>query len=319
MSLAAPTRTPRARQLAALLAFFCVTASSACEMALTRQAPYGTVRVQANSRSGVPLPNIAVTLYTGRRPMGYARTDALGRAVFRDVPPDEYGLQMSLPDAYADLSELSAVPPGTQRDGISVSAGRDTTISFTFARRGLGGIAAQTRDSAGVGIAGLSVTFYRASGVVGTAITNADGFAELDSVPMGQYGAALQPPDSLGVPGAAFAFRDGLVVDRDLTPLAVFTLATCRGSITVNVRDQFDAAISGIEVTRYSGSGPNRSATTNAAGTASFALVPCGEHGVFLQSLDGFTVNFVRDSGYVDGLVMTHGASLTTTLRATRN
>ncbi len=291
----------------------------ACELALTRNAPYGTVRVQANSRSGVPLPNIDVTLYTGRRPMGYARTDVNGRAVFRDVPPDEYGIVMSLPDAYADLSELAPVPIGTQRDGISIDAGKDTTINFTFARRGIGAIEAQTRDSAGVGIPGLTVTFYRASGVIGEALTNAQGIARLDSAPMGQYGVALQPPDSLGAPGAPFLFRDGLVVDRDVVPRGEFTLATCRGSIAVTVRDQFDAAIAGIGVYRYSGAFPNRRQTTNASGGASFSLVPCGEYGVALESLSGFTVSFVRDSGYVDGLVVTRNASLNATLRATRN
>lgn len=313
----APSRLAARVRTAAAIAL--LTALSACEFALTRHAPYGTVRVQANSRSGVPLPDINVTLYTGRRPMGYARTDANGAAVFRDVPPNEYGLVMSLPDAYADLSELTPVPPSTQRDGISIEAGKDTTIAFTFARRGIGAIEAQTRDSAGVGIPGLSVTFYRATGVIGDAITDANGIARLDSAPMGQYGAALQPPDSLGIPGAAFVFRDGLIVDRDLVPRAAFTLATCRGTLSVTARDQFNATIAGIGVFRYSGAYPNRSQTTNASGVATFSLVPCGEYGVALESLAGFSSSFVRDSGFVDGLVMTRNAALNATLRATRH
>jgi hypothetical protein len=302
-----------------VLAALTILAATGCNLAVRDGVPYGTVRVQANSRTGVPLPGIEVMLYTGRRPMGYARTDAAGRAVFRQVPPDNYGVSMQLPEIYADLSELTGVPPGTLQDGIVVAPGGDTVVAFTFARRGLSAIEAQLQDSLGGAIAGVQVDFYRSTGVVGTAVSNTAGIARLDSVLTGQYGAALQPPDSLGVPGAPFQFRDGLIVDLDSVPRATFTLATCYGSIAVSARDQADAAIAGIDVTRYRSAGTTRQATTDAGGDVTFLDVPCGEHGVKLEPLAGFTITMVRDSGFVDGLVVTKGAALSATLRATRN
>lgn len=318
----APHRTQAPYGRGSVLALALLALSTlGCESLLTREAPYGTVRVEALSRSGVPLPDIGVQLYTGRRPMGYATTDASGRAVFRQVPPGNYGLFLSLPqEQYADLSEFSGGPPTNFRDRIRVDAGFDSTFGFTFARRGPGSIAAAVRDSAGAAIPGIRVDFYRSSGIVGGRLTGADGIARMDSVPIGVYGAIIAPPDWLGVPGAPIQFRDGLIVDRDIVPTVQFVLATCFGGITAQVRDQDDAPVTGIEVLRYSAVGNiERRALTDAAGTVAFPQVPCGEHGVALQPMAGYTVSFVRDSGFVDGLVITRGAALGATLRAIRN
>lgn len=311
-----------ARQRVAYAALAVVMALSGlgCEGLLTREAPYGVVRVQAVSRAGNPLPGIGVQLYTGRRPMGYAATDIDGRAVFRLVPPGTYGLFLTAPASeYADLSELLGGPPRNLRDGIAVSVGFDSSFSFTFARRGPGALEARARDAGGAPLPGIRIEFYRPSGIFAARLSGADGVARLDSVQTGVYGAIIAPPDSLGVRGAPIQYRDGLVVDRDIVPRAEFTLATCLGTVAVQVRDQSNAPISGIEVLRYSPTASERRATTDGAGTVRFTRTECGEYGVALQPLAGYTVSFVRDSGYVDGLVVTSGGTVSATLRATRN
>lgn len=310
-------RTPR--RLTLLAAFGALATLAGCEAMLTRPILYGTVRVVARSRSGVPLPGITVQLYTGQRPMGYSTTDDSGRATFSRVPPNEYGLVMGLRPDYADLSELSAVPPGTQRDGIRVAGGTDTVVAFTFARRGNGALEARVRDTGGAPLRGITVTFYSSVAVLREVRTDVNGLARMDTVPFGQYGAYVVPPDSLGVPGSALLFADGLIVDRDVSPRAEFSIASCLGSIAVAARDQFDAPIPGISVALFDGSGVRRRRTADAAGQVAFTQVPCGERGVWLEALAGYTVPFVRDSGYVDGLVISNGANLAVTLRATKH
>lgn len=293
-------------------------AAAGCDSLLTRPIIYGTVRVEARSRSGEPLPGIRAELYTSFRPMGYAVTDANGRAVFSRVPRAQYGVSMRLPAEYALLSELTMAPPGDRVDGINIDVGSDTTLFFTFARRGLGALEAEVVDLGGAPIGGITVTFYGTGGILGERFTNATGIARIDSVPFGQYGAWVTPPDSLGVTGQTTIFRDGLAVDRDIVPRARFEIARCQGTIVTTVRDQSDATVSGIPVSLYSGAGTKSTITTDAAGAASIANVTCGNWGVLLGAAPGFTSVAAPGQGFQDGLQVTAGATVVAGLRVVR-
>jgi hypothetical protein len=308
----------RVSQPRALVLLLVALAVAGCDALLTRPIPYGTVRVEAVSRSGVPLPGIRAEIYTSFRPMGYAITDAEGRAVFSRVPRANYGVVMHLPSDYALLSEFLAVPPGDRVDGLNIDAGVDTTLRFVFARRGLGALEAEVVNLQGTPLRGITVTFYSSSGILGERFTNESGIARLDSVPFGQYGAWVLPPDSLGVVGQSAIFRDGLAVDRDFTPRPRFEIQSCMGTIVATVRDQADAAVAGFPVQLYSGAGIKRTVSTGTAGSATFASVACGNWGLLLGDAPGFFVVFERGLGFQDGLQLTAGATIESELRVQR-
>lgn len=306
------------RPLVALAPLLLLTLA-ACDSLLTRPIPYATVRVQAVSRSGAPLPGIRAELYTSFRPMGYAVTDAAGRAVFTRVPKGNYGVLMLPPPEYALLSELLPVPAGNVIDGLQLSAGLDTTVHFVFARRGPGALEALVVDSANAPIRGIEVTLYRSSGILGKRVTNLDGLARFDSVAFGQYGVFVVPPDSIGAPSSAPMFRDGLAVDADVVPRARFVIDRCLGSIRATVLDGAGAPAAGVNVRLYRSSGVARSGVTGTDGSWTFADVACGNWGVQLSGTPGYSYNFVRGEGFVDGLQLTRGATLGATLRVTRD
>jgi hypothetical protein len=303
------------RILALVLAALAVVG---CDALLTRPILYGTVRVEAVSRSGTPLPGIRAELYTSFRPMGYAITDAQGRAVFNRVPRANYGVVMLLPSDYALLSEITSAPPGDRVDGLAIDAGVDTTLRFVFARRGLGAIEAEVVNLEGTPLSGVTVTFYSSSRILGARFTNSSGIARIDSVPFGQYGALILPPDSLGITGQNALFRDGLAVDRDFTPRARFEIPTCQGTIIATVRDQLDATVADYPVSLYASTGIKRTLSTGGAGTATFTDVACGNWGVLAGNAPGFSVTFERGFGFQDGLQLTAGASLGAELRVER-
>ncbi len=310
-------RGRRLHRLGLAAALLAVLATVACENLLTRPIIYGTVRVQALSRSGAPLPGIGVELFTSFRPMGYATTDAQGRATFPRVPRAQYGIAMHLPADYADLSELSPVPPGTIVAGINVDTGTDTTIHFTFARRGNGALEAEVVDIAdGTPLGGITVTFYSANGIVGSRFTDAAGVARMEPLPFGQYGAFVLPPDTLGVPGLAGVFVDGLVVDRDVVQRAHFAIARCQGTISVQVADQDLMAVADHPVLLYTGAGVKRTVNTGLDGRVTFHSVFCGQYGVMAGPREGY--DWVGGIGYVDGLNLVEDDSLDVTLRVRR-
>lgn len=298
--------------------FALLMAASGCEMALTEGAAFGSVRVEANSRAGNPLPGIDILLYTGRRPMGYGTTDANGLVVFRNVPPGNYAVRATLPERYADLAEFGLGESALFSGGFGLEAGKTFTRSLVFLVRGTGSLEARARDSSGAPIPGLTIDFYRSSGYIAKVATNAEGIARVDSVPLGFYGAAFIAPDSLGVPNQPFTFRDMLFVDSESTARAEFTVATCFGSFAVDVRDQDGLPAPNVAVVRYVSSGRTWSATTDANGSFDFGRVPCGEYGVFAQPSGGYTVTPERGLGFSDGLRVTQGLALRATLRVTR-
>lgn len=305
-------------RLRLLVVALAASAVAGCDALLTRPIPYGTVRVEALSRSGAPLPGIRALLYTSFRPMGYAVTDAQGRAVFSRVPRANYGVLMLLPPEYALLSEFSSAPPGDFADGIEVDAGVDTTLRFVFVRRGLGAIEAEVVDLDGDPLGGITVTFFGPSGILGERFTNAGGIARIDSVPFGRYSASVSPPDSLGIVGQTSIERDGLLVDRDVTPRPRFEIPSCLGTIVATVRDQFNATVGDFPVSLYSSAGIKRTISTGAGGAATFADVACGNWGLLLGDAPGFSVTFERGLGFQDGLQLLAGATVQAELRVQR-
>ena len=66
--------------------------AAGCENLLTRPIRYARIVVEVKTPTGEPLPGMFTILYTGARPMSYARTNAEGVVEFPFVPPAQYGV-----------------------------------------------------------------------------------------------------------------------------------------------------------------------------------------------------------------------------------
>jgi len=293
--------------------------AAGCGILVTEPIPYGTIRAEARSRTGAPLPGIVVELYIGPYSLQYERTDDSGRVVFRRVPVGQYGVSMRIGPELADLSEILDTAPRTYVDGLDITPGMDTTLRFTFAKRGAGSIEAVVQSQTNRRLPGQLVYFYGSAGVIGSAATDATGLARLDSVPFGQYGAFTVPPDSLGVANQPALFADRLGVDAEFVPRASFTVQTCVGTIAPQALDQDDRAIPDVPIYLYSAAGILRSAQTNVNGIATFTNVRCDNYGVFiLPGIPGYDVRFEPGYSVADGLLIAPDTVLTPRLRATR-
>lgn len=293
--------------------------SVGCEALLTRPIRYGRVVVQAETRGGEPLAGIQTILYTGARPMGYGQTDAQGRVAFSEVPQNQYGVYLQLPDSIADLSELEGGPARFFVDGLEITTGMDTTLMFTFARRGNGAAEALVRNQAGQPLENIEVFFYTSRSVLGSATTGANGIALYNPVPFGQAGAFVIPSDTLGVPGSPGQFIGGLIVDGETVARVEFTLATCFATIRVAVLDDASAPVPGMDVNLYDSRTNRRTVATNSAGIVTFERVGCGNYGVALGvARSGYENVPGRGNSFVDGLGLTTDALIPVTLRMRR-
>ena len=205
------------RCLAVLLALSGV----GCDRLLTHPVPYGTVRVTALTRDGIVLPGIAAVLYTGARPMAYATTDSAGAILWRLVPEGEYGVFLTLPDAYATIESLAGIPRGDVIDRVRVTASTDTTLRFTLLRKGAGQVVAQVLRADGSPLSDILVTLFSSSGVRDAQRSDVTGRATFRDVPFGSYGVFVdQSASSPGTAGVRIV-QDGLLVDLAHTTTAV--------------------------------------------------------------------------------------------------
>ena len=309
--------TRRHRWVLGLLA--AVTMVTGCENLLTRPIRYGRIVVLVQSPDSLPLPGLFTILYTGARPMAYARTDAMGRVEFPFVPPAQYGVWVDLPDSIADLSEFEGGAPRFFVDGLDISPDTDTTLRFTFVTRGQGAAEALVLDSLGDPLVNLRVFFYTPRGAVGSTTTGEDGIARYEPFPFGQAGAYVVPPDSLGVPNSPVIFRDGMVVDGFNVPRVEFRLPTCFGQGRVRVLDDVDAPVAGMDVNLYDSQAIRRTRPTDAMGVVQLTRVGCGNYGVALGvARSGYENVPGRGNSFLDGLAVRPDTSFDVTLRMRR-
>lgn len=302
----------RALPSAARRLLLAVTLASAagCD-AITSPSQYGTISVAVRTRSGEPVADVPVELYTGVRPMGYARTDANGRYTFERVPVGVYGVVILAPSGYATKEAVIRTPrPSTLSDGLTLLADSLVTVEFELLKRGEGSLSVTVRDSGGTPVAGVAATLYAPNGVLANAITNAAGRATFTSLPLGKYGVwIVRPPGFIDVGEALRIFRDDLVVDGGSAQDVAFTLAPCAGGIGVAVRDEAGRGVSGAPIRLYSAISVIRDAVTGVDGTFRFTPVTCGEYGVTIMPRAGYTVAAGRGNSFVDGVLLRRGGS----------
>lgn len=303
----------RRNQFTALLLL--VVTAAGCASLLSETQPFGSVRIRVVTRDSQPVAGVPALLYTGERVMAYDTTDAAGRILFRDVPPNNYGVLISIPEG------LVGTDPRSRQayfDQLGVTAGQSLFHQFVLTAPGFGAIEAAVVDSSGRAVEGVNIDVYTSREVVASIVTDSNGTIRLDSVPVGQYGVWMYTPDTLGAPSGPFLYIDTLVVTEFRTPRGTFVIPTCRGEFAVSVLDQFNQPIAGMTVTRYNSLGLLGNRVTGSDGIARFRGALCGGQGARLEPQSGFTINPARGNGYFDGF-LGRGDTLQFTLRAQRN
>ncbi len=309
----ARARLTRTAALAASLAV------AACGELVTDPPLQGTIRVRATSRQGAPLPGIKAILYNNTRHFGYAYTDADGNATLHRVTMGTYGVYMAVPTDYVGFDEVGLGPRNDFAVPLTVRSGSDTSLSFTFLRRGAGGMVVTAVDTAGDPVRGLIVHLYNPTQVLSSVATNTDGQITFYGLPFGPYGIWTQPPDSLGVPGSPPIVRDtGLFIDRDHVAQVRLVVPRCLGEVRTLVLDQAMQPVAGYPVSLYTHIAVRSTLNTGPDGIARFLNVPCGGYGVYVIGQPGFTVDPSRGSGVDDGITVAHKSLVQSTLRVTR-
>lgn len=319
MSREHDTRTVSRRLSLMAVAVATLGMAVACGELVTSPALEGTIRIEARSRQGAPLPGIKAILYTGSTHLGYAITDSKGNATLRRVPAGTYGVLMALPSEYIGFDEVGLGPRKAVAAPIRIRSQSDTTLAFTFLRPGYGTIVATVVDSAGNPFAGLQVNLYNHLSVLQRQPTDVQGTARFDVVPFGAYGVFVQAPDTLGLPGGQTVFVDtGLFIDRDQVGTARVVLARCQGEVAVVVRDDVGALVPGYRVELYTWVAVKRSGVTGPDGRVRFQNLACDAFGVQVLGAPGYTVIPTRGNGFEDGINLTHRAVIEKTLRVVR-
>lgn len=312
----------RARRLLAapLVASLIATALLlGCGELITDPPLEGTLRVRALSRQGAPLPGIKAILFNGNRHFGYAITSADGSAVFHRVPRGTYGIYMALPADHVGFDEVGLGPRRDVAVPLRVRSGTDTTLAFTFLRRGSGGMVLTVVDSAATPVQGLVMHLYNSTRVLNSVLTDTNGQITFYGLPFGAYGLWTQPPDSLGVRGSPAIVRDtGLFIDRDHVAQVRIVVPRCLGEARVLVLDQMMQPVVGYPVALYTAAAVRTTLPTGADGRARFPNLPCGGYGAFVINQPGFSVDPSRGNGFDDGLTIQHLGLAQTTLRVTR-
>jgi hypothetical protein len=121
-------RTRRSSYLRFAVGLVLLAGALACEPLLLGPSRYGEVYVTIATASGEVVPDVPIVLYTGARPIEYARTDASGSFLFQRVPADNYGVLGEMPAGMCN-------PDGSRTlvtDDLDVVPGERRLVPFTI-------------------------------------------------------------------------------------------------------------------------------------------------------------------------------------------
>lgn len=299
----------------AALALFAI----GCSGLVTDTPITGDIAVQVSGRQGQPIEGVELLVYSGARHYGYARTDASGRALFRELPRADYGIFAALKDPIRGLNWITpGADPGNGRVPIRIEGGDREDVSLTLLRFGPGTAEVLVEDDEGARIPGVPVTFFSANGIIGSVVTNDTGAVRATDIPFGAFGISVPVPSAIGGTGAPDVWIAGLFMDGGHVERRTMVLPRCRGTIAVTVRDDANATVPNYPVRAFTATQLLDPVATDASGAAMIAGLRCGEYGVALRAEPGFAIDDVEGQAYVSGIVLTRDATQSVLLRVRR-
>ncbi len=308
-------RAQMAKVAMAAMALFTI----GCSGLVTDTPITGDIAVQVSGRQGQAIEGVELLVYSGARHYGYARTDAAGRAVFRDLPRADYGIFAALKDPIRGLDWITpGADPGNGVVPIRIEGGDREDVSLTLLRFAPGTAEVIVEDDDGERIPGVPVTFFSATGTIGTLITNDTGAVRATDIPFGAFGISVPVPAAVGGEGAPDVWIAGLFMDGGHVERRTMVLPRCRGTIAVTVRDETDATVPNYPVRAFSATQLFDPVPTNASGVATLPGLRCGEYGVALRAEAGFEIDDVEGQAYVTGVVLTRDVTRSVVLRVRR-
>ncbi|HVX40768.1 MAG TPA: carboxypeptidase-like regulatory domain-containing protein [Gemmatimonadaceae bacterium] len=306
----------------AMFAAVAVLGLTACDAWLTKPSLYSTVHVVTTRRNGDPVPGVALTLYTGQRPMGYDTTDSAGRFTFTRVPPGLYGVAASIPPGYDVIEHLVKGPVSTTS---SLQVPQDTArvIHFTYLKIGPGTITVRVTRTDGSPMPDITVQLFDPHKVDSVATTDSAGRVVFRQVPFGDYGLVVFRPrfyaDFASPNDSLYTFYNkDIIVDAGASDTATVALTRCGGYVRARVVDDAGAPVPGTLAVLYTPSPfvDISAGYTGADGRFAFPVEePCGiPLAIRLATPPGYSASG-RGSFYVDDIHPANGTTKEITLQ----
>lgn len=214
--LAEPAMTRSAAAFAAILAL------SACGDLLIDPFDYGVVDVVATTRSGAPAPAVELTLYSGTRHLGFATTDADGRARFGFVPEGALGVSAS-PAWFYGVED----PPVHYYTELVIAAGEQRTVELG-GFIGPGSLRVEVVLASGSPAVGHAVELYDPSGPVERRVVQGPDPLEFEPLqPGAEYGVRVFAHGSCDLAPGGFVDSGNQVIGEEAVTDVRLVLEGC--------------------------------------------------------------------------------------------
>lgn len=199
---------------------------SGCSDWIVDTFDYGVIEVDAARRSGEPIADVKLLIFTSGRRMAWGNTDETGRHRFEFVIPGNWGVRAIAPQGFVWPGILTGEPVRNVVTGVSMEEGGREQVSFTLLKVGPGSVEVVVSEPDGTPVPGADVELFGISRELqATAITGPEGRALFEPVGIGHYGVRLLAPTGYETPdGAQVEERDGLLVDADFRATVSFEL-----------------------------------------------------------------------------------------------
>lgn len=264
----------------------------------------GTITARVIDSDGKPMPDVRVVLFSSGGSIADSKTDQSGSFQFATVPQGNYGVFAARPIAYQDSGEA----PLPSRDGIVVDDGSTHLASFQFALCN-GSLDVRVRDNTGAPVPGTLLTFYGAFGVQDS-ILGADASRSIPKLGCGSYGVRIRPPVGWTADeGRGTTFQDNLSIHRGTALNVALTVKRIgRGTVRIQIMDQFGGPVANTRVVLYTGQGLVRDVVTGADGFVSMTdLLVNSEYGVRVVPAGSYTSPEGPGTTFIDGIKLVDG------------
>lgn len=264
----------------------------------------GTITARVIDSDGKPLPDVRVVLFSSSGTVADSKTDQSGSFQFPSVPQGNYGVFAMRPVAYQDSGET----PLPSRDGIVVDDGSTHLAAFQFALCN-GSLNVRVRDNTGAAVPGTLLTFYGAFGAQDS-ILGTDASRSIPNLGCGSYGVRIRPPVGWTADEArGSAFQDNLSIHRGTALNVALTVKRIgRGTVRIQIMDQFGGPVANTRVVLYTGQGLVRDVLTGADGFVSMTdLLVNSEYGVRVVPAGSYTSPEGSGTTFIDGIKLVDG------------